>query len=548
MNVPAPVRRRLFKLIGRWYASRWRSRLAKLLRLRQYHPSLRAQETPDQPCVIMADSGVRLTFAELDAASMKTARLFRDSGLAVGDAIAVFLENHPRYFEICWAAQRAGLYYTTINSHLTAGEAAYIVNDCGAGIVISSRAMRAVAADLPSLAPNVRRWLMVDGVIEGFEAYEPLADAEPATPLPDETEGKSMLYSSGTTGRPKGISSPLTGAPITSLPPIVHAIAKHFEITKDCVFLNASPLYHAAPLGISLTVQAWGGTCVVMDAFDAESLLKHIETYRITHVNLVPTMFVRLLKLPEAVRRRYDTSSLCMAIHGAAPCPVPVKEQMIDWWGPVLKEYYSATEGNVLCIIDSPTWLEHKGSVGKPVLGPVHVLDEDGREVPRGTPGELWSESPLEFTYHNDAEKTAASRNARGWTTLGDVGYLDDDGFLYLTDRKAFTIISNGVNVYPQEAENVLVMHPQVLDAAVIGVPDEMKGQAVKAVVQPADIAAATPDLEAELIAYCRRHLAAIKCPASVDFVDELPRQDNGKLYKDVLIDRYRTGGTASVH
>lgn len=492
----------------------------------------------------MADSGVRLTFAELDAASMKAARLFRDAGLATGDGIVLFLENHPRYFEICWAAQRAGLYYTTISSHLTAGEAAYIVNDCGAAIVVSSRAMRAVAAELPSLAPGVRRWLMVDDVIAGFEAYEPLADAQPARPLPDETEGKSMLYSSGTTGRPKGISSPLTGAPITALPPIVHAIARIFDITGDCVFLSASPLYHAAPLGISLTVQAWGGTCVIMDAFDAESLLAAIEKYRITHVNMVPTMFVRLLKLPDEVRRRYDTSSLRMVIHGAAPCPVPVKEQMIDWWGPILKEYYSATEGNVLCTIDSPTWLEHKGSVGKPVLGRVHVLDGEGREVPSGTPGELWSESPIEFTYHNDPVKTAASRNARGWTTLGDVGYLDDDGFLYLTDRKAFTIISNGVNVYPQEAENVLVLHPKVLDVAVIGVPDEIKGQAVKAVVQPADPNSAHADLEAELIDYCRGHLAGFKCPGSVDFVDELPRQDNGKLYKESLIDRYRTGLT----
>jgi len=494
---------------------------------------------PDKICVVMAATGSHLGYRDLDEASLRAARLFRSLGLRIGDGIALLCENHRRFFELCWAAQRSGLYYTPINPRLTAGEASYIVNDSGAKILVTTIRQAEVAAKLVTLTPAVAKRLMLDGAIPGYEPFEPLAQACPPIPLDDETEGKSMLYSSGMVGRPKGVTEPLSGGPITMMPPVINAFARLFSIDDRCVLLSPGPLHHAAPLAFCMTVQTRGGTCVVMDKFDAESLLELIAKYRVTHANLVPTMFVRLLKLPAATRRRYDLSSLRVVIHGAAPCPVSVKEQMIDWWGPILYEYYSATEGSVFCLIDSPTWLKHKGSVGRPVLGPVHILDEAGRERPRGQVGDVWSAAPSDVHYHNDPRQTALARNDRGWTTLGDIGYLDDDGYLYLTDRKAFTIITGGSKVYPREVEDVLIAHPQVVDSAVFGVPDDDLGEIVMAVVQPSSMEGAGSDLEADLIRHCRERLAAFKCPHAIAFLPELPRHDTGKLYKRELRSRF---------
>jgi acyl-CoA synthetase (AMP-forming)/AMP-acid ligase II len=276
-----------------------------------------------------------------------------------------------------------------------------------------------------------------------------------------------------------------------------------------------------------------------MEHFDPEQALATLQKYRTTHSQWVPTMFVRMLKLPEEVRRKYDASSMKVAIHAAAPCPIPVKRQMIEWWGPVIFEYYAGTEGNGFCAIRSDEWLAHPGSVGKALLGELHIVGEDGNECPVGESGTIYFANGPEFSYHNDPKKTAEARNEKGWSTLGDVGYVDKDGYLYLTDRKAFMIISGGVNIYPQEAENILINHPRVADVAVIGVPNEDFGEEVKAVVQPMNWSDATPALAEELVAYCRQHLSAIKCPRTVDFERELPRHPTGKLYKRLIRDRY---------
>jgi long-chain acyl-CoA synthetase len=388
---------------------------------------------------------------------------------------------------------------------------------------------------------------MVDGTIPGYEPFEAVVAGGPTTPIADELEGADLLYSSGTTGRPKGVKFPLRGDALGTPNALVAFVSGLYAMGPHVRYLSPAPLYHAAPLRFNLTVQRLGGMSVIMEHFDAEDFLRLIEKHRITHTQVVPTMFVRLLKLPEAVRRRYDLSSLSTVIHAAAPCPVPVKEQMIAWWGPIIHEYYGGTEGNGLCALDSKEWLAHKGSVGRAILGTVRILDDAGNDLPVGESGAIYFASGSTFEYLHDEEKTRASRRPDGASTIGDIGYLDADGYLYLTDRKANMIISGGVNVYPQEAENLLVTHPKVQDVAVFGVPNEDFGEEVKAVVQPVDMADAGPALAEELIAFCRQHLSPIKCPRSVDFEAELPRHPTGKLYKRLLKDRYWQGHASRI-
>ncbi|MFB4307519.1 AMP-binding protein [Actinomadura sp. GTD37] len=496
-----------------------------------------AAQTPDKPAVIMAGSGRVVTFRELNEESNRLAQLLRAEGLRPGDHIAFMLENHPLFLAVAWAAQRSGLYYTAISSRLQPEELAYIVRNCEAKAFITGASLEAAAQN----PPDVPLRLMLGGTAPGYESYEERVARYPSTPIEDECEGMDMLYSSGTTGRPKGVKPPLSKAPMGEPGPLYMLITHLFQADADSVYLSPAPLYHAAPLRYSLIFHRCGATVVVMEKFDPEQALAAIEKHRVTHSQWVPTMFIRMLKLPAETRARYDLSSLACAVHAAAPCPVPVKERMIGWWGPILHEYYAGTEGNCFVYTNSEDWLAHKGSVGRPILGEVHVCDEDGDELPAGEPGTLYFGNGPEFEYHADEEKTAASRDpkGRGWTTLGDVGYVDGDGFLYLTDRRAYMIISGGVNIYPQEAENVLAVHPKVADVAVFGVPDAEMGEAVKAVVQPAAVDDAGPELEAELIAYCRDHLAHYKCPRSVDFRRELPRHPTGKLYKRLLKDEY---------
>jgi len=502
------------------------------------HPGTIAAEQPNKIAYVMAETGQTVTYAELERTSNQGAHLFRALGLKRGDHIAILLENHPRFLQICWAAQRAGLYYTAISWRLQQGEVEYIVNNCEAKVFIASHAREAVVRQLADRTPNVVQRYMLDGVIDGYEPWEAAIAAQPEHPIADEAEGQSMLYSSGTTGYPKGVKRPLPEEPFGAAAGLP-VLSMLYGAGPDSIYLSPAPLYHAAPLGFTMTCLRQGTQVVVMEHFEPEAALQAIERYRVTHSQWVPTMFVRMLKLPEEVRNRYDLSSLRCAIHAAAPCPIPIKEQMIEWWGPVLFEYYAGTEGNGFVQLNSAEWLAHRGSVGRPLNCELHICDDDGNELPAGESGTIYFGGGGQFEYHNDPEKTAGSRHPSGWTTLGDVGYLDDDGYLYLTDRKHFMIISGGVNVYPQEAENVLITHPAVMDVAVFGVPNEEFGEEVKAVVQPKDMAMAGPELAQVLMAYCRDQLSHIKCPRSIDFRAELPRHPTGKLYKRLLKDEY---------
>jgi long-chain acyl-CoA synthetase len=509
------------------------------------YPGQHAVQRADQPAVVMAGSGETISYRELEARSNRLAHLLRAAGLKRLDHYAVFMENHPRYIECCAAGERSGLYYTAVNSFLNAGEVAYIVNNSLSRVLITSEAKRDIALAALADCPRVELCLIVDGPGEGSRVRN-LAEATaefPATPIADERLGGAMLYSSGTTGKPKGVLRALPDQPPAQPHPLIPAFAKFWRCREGQVYLSPAPLYHAAPLvGVSITIR-FGGTAVIMERFDPEGFLELVEKHRVTHTQVVPTMFSRMLKLPEEVRRAYDLSSLEVAIHAAAPCPVPVKQAMIDWWGPIIVEYYAATEGLGLTICDSDEWRTHKGTVGKSVLGKLHVLDDAMREVPTGEIGKLWFNTAAPFEYFNDPAKTAEVNSPdRTMSTVGDIGYVDEEGYVYLTDRAAFMIISGGVNIYPQECENLLITHPKVADAAVVGVPNEEMGEEVKAVVQLMPGFAPGAEMEAELIAFCREHLAHHKCPRSIDFEAELPRLPTGKLYKAPLRERYWQG------
>jgi long-chain acyl-CoA synthetase len=511
-----------------------------------------AAEYPGRPAIVMAESGETLTFAAYEAASNRMAHLLRDFGLVRADHMALFMDNEWRMLVTQGGAERTGLYYTPVNSYLSADEAAYIINDSGSKVVVVSGTKAEVAVQLPALCPGVERWVMTGG---GAGSGAPAAPAAPAAPfaawddsvaafgdgpISDEQQGAPMMYSSGTTGRPKGILRPLPKCHPGDDQPGFMGIMALWRLRLGMVYLSPAPLYHTAPqVSVALTLRM-GSTAVVMEHFDAAMYLELVARHRVTHSQVVPTMFSRLLKLPAEVREAADVSSLEVVIHAAAPCPVPVKQQMIEWFGPILLEYYAATEGNGCTFCDSDDWLQHPGTVGRAVLGQVHILDDDGQPCAPGVSGTVWFGGATSFEYFNDAAKTAESRNASGDTsTVGDVGYLTEDGHLFLTDRKTHMIISGGVNIYPQEAENLLVTHPKVMDAAVIGVPDEDLGEVVKAVVQPVPGVVGDDALAAELVAFCRDNLAHYKCPRSVDFDDDLPRLPTGKLYKRLLRDRY---------
>lgn len=502
-------------------------------------PDWHAERAPDKPAWIMAGSGEVVTYRRLVDRSRRIARLLRERGLRTGDGMAILMGNGPAFLAVAWAPQRSGLRYTAISTRLTPPEIGYILDDCGAGALVVDTACAERAAAALEHAPGVRVRLCADGAPAGFEDLRPLLDQVSAEPLEHAVEGVDMLYSSGTTGRPKGIEVDLPGDPLGTAPGLVDLLRTRWGFGPDTVYLSPAPLYHSAPLRFNMAVHRSGGTSIVMERFDPVHALELIQRHRVTHTQLVPTMFIRMLKLPEAERARFDVSSLRAVIHAAAPCPPDVKRAMIEWFGPVIEEYYAATENNLFCAITSAEALERPGSVGRALAGTPHILDDLGRELPPGETGTIWSEGGLEFTYHNDPEKTAASRNERGWSTIGDLGYLDDDGYLFLSDRRADLVLSGGVNVYPREVEDVLVGHPAVADVAVFGLPHEELGEVVKAVVQPEDPAAAGPELEAELLAWLEGRLARYKAPRSIDFLDELPRHPTGKLYKRLLRERY---------
>src|SRR5579859_554577 len=500
-----------------------------------------ARLTPDKPAVISADTGRAVTFGELNERSNRLANAFFDAGLRRGDHIAILMENNLAFMAPVWAAFRSGLYVTAVNRYLPPDEVAYIVGDCGAKAVVTSWEKRETAAALADLIPAVTTRLMVGGTIPGWDSYEEALARSAPEPLEQEWMGDSMLYSSGTTGRPKGILRPLPEvSPAEGF--ANRQLANRYGLSAEAVYLSPAPLYHAAPLGYVLTVLSWGGTVVMMERFDAEQPLALIERYKVTHSQWVPTMFVRMLKLPLEVRTRYDLSSHRVAVHAAAPCPLEVKRRMIEWWGPILYEYYAGTEASGSTFITSEDWLAHPGSVGRAALGILHICDEAGNELPTGETGLIYFERDAPtFEYHNDPAKTAAARHPLhpGWNALGDVGYLDEEGYLYLTDRQAFMIISGGVNIYPQAIEDALITHPKVHDVAVFGVPDPEMGEAVKAVIEPAPGHEPGEDLATELLDFARGKLAHYMAPRSIDFIEAMPRLPTGKLYKRLPRDAY---------
>jgi long-chain acyl-CoA synthetase len=511
------------------------------------HPNSHATSTPDKAAIIMASTGQSVSYSQLNAASNQVAHLLRAAGLKAGDVIALMMENCPEFFELAWGAQRAGLYFTCLSTKLQPDEIAYILSDSGAQLMFVSPNLAGPAKEALATQARAIKAYGVGGPVEGFDDYTAARAAMPVTPIEDESAGADMLYSSGTTGRPKGIKVALTGAAIDAPNAFLMLCQGIYGISSNSIYLSPAPLYHAAPLRWCMAAHRLGGTVVVMEKFEPETYLENIQRYKVTDSQLVPTMFVRMLKLPVAARTVYDLSSLKMAVHAAAPCPVAIKQQMMDWWGPVIYEYYAGTEGNGFCSISPNEWLAKPGSVGKALLGELRIAGEDGDLLPAGESGTVYFENGPQFEYHNSPEKTADSRNAKGWSTLGDVGYIDEDGYLFLTDRKAFMIISGGVNIYPQESENILVTHPRVADVAVFGVPNDDFGEEVKAVVQPMDMAEATPEFEAELLAFCRASVSHVKAPRSIDFMAELPRHPTGKLYKRLLRDQYWAGRESKI-
>jgi long-chain acyl-CoA synthetase len=503
------------------------------------HPREVAAISPEKPAIIVVPTGQTVTYGELAARSNQAARLFRSLGLKAGDGIALCMENHPRYFEICWGAHNAGLYYTPISSRLHAEEAAYIARDCGARALIVSSAMAAAMGTLPQLLGESVRCFMTDGAHDGFASYERALSGMPPAPLDDEVQGVAMVYSSGTTGHPKGVKPVLPNLKVDEPAPLPARLIQLYGFDSGSVYLSPAPLYHTAPLKFNMTVLAAGGTTVILEKFDAEEAMTAIGRYRVTHSQWVPTMFIRMLRLASDIRAGYDGSTHRVAIHAAAPCPVDVKQAMLQWWGPIIHEYYSGSESIGMCAIGPQDWMRHPGSVGRAVRGELHVLAEDGHELPPGETGLVFFANGGELRYHNDPAKTARAHNEKGWATIGDIGYVDEDGYLYLTDRRDYVINSGGVNIYPQEAENLLSTHPSIADVAVFGIPNAEFGEEVKAVAVLRSPAQAGPTMERELIDFCRGRLSPIKCPKSIDFAAELPREPTGKLIKKRIRDRY---------
>jgi acyl-CoA synthetase (AMP-forming)/AMP-acid ligase II len=507
------------------------------------HPRVHAETRPDKPALVMAANGEVISFGQLDQRANRGAHALRALGLGNGDALAIACDNRPEFFDIYWTAQRAGVILVLLSARLKRDEIAHIVNDSGARAIVLSSAMadtaRTVAVDhaaMPGLAH-----IVTIGAVDDLPEWHDMCACQPDTRIDDEQIGGRMVYSSGTTGRPKGLLfASARGSPVQPNP-AAQLFGRLYGLNADTVYLSPAPLYHSAPMGMTASVQSLGGTAVVMTKFDPEAFLQAIERWQVTAVMVVPTMFIRLLALPEKIRSRYDLSSLKTVIHAAAPCPIPVKQAMIAWLGPIIEEFYAGSEGNGHVTINSAEWLAHPGSVGRAVVGTIHICDDDGHELPLGQTGTIYFSGGKPVTYHNDPVKTESAHNPLhpDWSTMGDVGRLDDEGYLYLSDRKDFMIISGGVNVYPQEVENLLAMHPDVADAAVFGVPNPDFGEEVKAVIQPKHWDKAGDALARELISWCKERLADIKCPRSVDFERELPRAETGKLYKKELKARY---------
>ena len=495
---------------------------------------------PDKLAAVFLPSGRRVTFGELDRSANQAANALRALGARRSDCVVFCVENDPLLLALTLGAQRIGLYYALVSTKAAGSELAYILEDSQARWALLSMKTEA-AGNLPLLAGSRARVFSAGAGTRSspLERWEPLFEgASPALP-DDPSPGREMLYTSGTTGRPKGVRKPPFETPFDAADSRNAAVAQTSGMTEASIYLSTSPLYHSAPNRYLSTAVHLGATSVVLERFDAELALQAIDAFKCTHSLWVPTMFHRLLRLPQEVRQRYHIDSMKAAIHGAAPCPVHVKAQMIEWWGPIVDEYYSGTEGIGATFITAKEWLAHPGSVGRSIDGVIHVLDDNGNEVQAGTVGKIYFESDARFEYWQAPEKTSAMTSPQGWRSFGDLGRLDADGYLYLTDREAFTIVSGGVNIYPQEIEDVLLQDPRVADAAVFGIPDEEYGEEVRAVVQLAVPESAGAALAEALKAHCRAALGPLKVPRRIDFETELPRHATGKLYKQALRQRY---------
>lgn len=498
-----------------------------------------ADKTPDAPAIVMAGSGETVTFRQLVERSNQAAQLFRGLGLNAGDHIAFMIDNQPLFFELCWAAKLSGLKYTPISTYLAAEDAAYILADCGAKVFVASGRVSDVAIDAVKLVPQQIHCYVAGEISKSFRSWEREVARFPATEITGPPFGADMSYSSGTTGRPKGVVKAPEAIPIGHPNATMERSYPGYGFSSTTRFLVPNPAYHSAPMRFSMIVHMLGGCVVLMERFDPENALKAIDEHKVNHGLFVPTMFVRMLQLEEKVRCAYDISSLKQVMHAAAPCPTAIKEKMINWWGPIITEFYGSTEECGFTVISSEEWLDRKGSVGRPIYGIFHILDDSGNELPAGTVGTIWVEGTSGFSYYKDTAKTEKATNERGWQTVGDLGYADDQGYIYLAGRNAFTINSGGVKISPKEVEDVLCAHPLVIEAAVFGVPDSEFGEQVKAVVQLVNYTDAGPETESVLIDYCRSRLSRIKAPKSIDFESALPRDAVGKLAKKALKARY---------
>jgi long-chain acyl-CoA synthetase len=507
------------------------------------HPRLHADTMSDATALIVSTSGETVTYGALECRANRAAHAFRALGLVRGDTVAMACENRAEFLDVYWATQRSGLTLVPLSTRLKTSEIAYIVADSGAMLLMISAEMADTARELVAIRADISGLEQIVAIdpIDALPEWTALCSAQPDGPIADESIGGRMVYSSGTTGQPKGIRFPLANGSPVQPSPAAQLFGRLYRLGAETVYLSPAPLYHSAPMGFTTSVQSLGGTVVLMPKFDPELFLQAVEQWRVTAVMMVPTMFIRLLKLPPEVRARYDLSSLKTVVHAAAPCPVPVKRAMIDWLGPIIEEFYAGSEGNGHVVISSAEWIRKPGSVGRAIVGTIHICDDDGNEVPVGEVGTVYFSGGKTFSYHNSPDKTAASHNPRhpDWSTMGDVGHVDGDGYLFLSDRKDFMIISGGVNIYPQEVENLLIGHPGVADVAVFGVPHPDFGEEVKAVVQPAVWSRAGDAFADELMAWTRAQLADVKCPRSIDFLPALPRAETGKLYKKELKARY---------
>lgn len=506
------------------------------------HPAATAQEYPNRPAFIMGGTGEAVTYRQLDERSNQGARLFRALGLQAGDHICILMENNRQYLEIIWAAQRSGLIFTPISTHTSREEAVYILDNCNARLFIGSLASADIGEQVLCEPCHVDHFYMVNGTRAGFMSWEEACAEQPVTPIADESNGVPLLYSAGITGMPKGVSVPPESDDVNTPPMLVPYLAPTFEFDESTVYLATAPLYHAAPLYFVMMAIFQGGTTVVMERFGAERALMMMERYRVTHGLWVPIMFNRLLKLPPVLRQSYDLSSLRFAIHGAAPCSNEIKKRMIDWWGDALVEYYAATEGIGMTLVSAAEWLTHKGTVGKALVGEIHIVGPDGAELPPGEPGTVYfSGEHIRFKYHDEPAKTLEGYNERGWATVHDIGCVDEDGFLYLSDRQSFAIVSGGIRIYPQELEDILANHDKVADVAVFGIPSEKFGEEIKAVIEPTTWSLANDETVDEILQWLSEQVSWFKMPRSVDFHPKLPRFDNGKLYKQQLVQDHRT-------